>query len=387
MSDNKTKIKQISAGIALGATLWGHYTKAKEWWEERTRYTATVVEGSGAYNAVLEWLQRQTSPRSVKFDSTYDGIARYYNVGGAQDIHVEGYKIKVEMRSPSAKATGDDAQYPEDLTDIFNKKIVFTAHDPRAIDALERMLVDMLGERKKRPQKPNYFSIGEYGWEEINPARRPMESVFLAPGMKQGLLDDLDNFFQCEERFERMGLPWHRGYLLHGPPGNGKSSLANAIANKYNLNMFNLPLSSVRNDQKLQTYFTGLRPRSVVLLEDIDIFKRQISRDGAANGEAPTMAGLLNVLDGINTPHGLVTIMTTNRLEALDDALVRPGRVDYRMELLAPVRVQVEEMFEYIYNEPLAADPRTFESMAELTDIFKRNPFDAEKGRMEIKNA
>jgi ATP-dependent 26S proteasome regulatory subunit len=96
---------------------------------------------------------------------------------------------------------------------------------------------------------------------------------------------------------------------------------------------------------------------------------------------------LLNALDGVATPHGLLTFMTTNNLDTLDDALIRRGRIDKRLELKPPVRYQVEQMFNYVYSEPLGVEPKQFNSMADLSDVFKRFTTDAESARMEIKKA
>jgi chaperone BCS1 len=109
-----------------------------------------------------------------------------------------------------------------------------------------------------------------------------------------------------------------------------------------------------------------------------------MSRDGEPG--APTLAGLLNALDGVNTPHGLITIINTNYFEKLDPALVRPGRVDYRLELKKPVQSQVEDMFYRVFEEPLGLEARPFESMAQVAEVFKRSLDDPEAVRIELKN-
>ena len=64
----------------------------------------------------------------------------------------------------------------------------------------------------------------------------------------------------------------------------------------------------------------------MLLLEDADVFHAATVRDD--NKDAVTLSGLLNALDGIATPHGLFTVLTTNRPGVLDDAVIRPGRID-----------------------------------------------------------
>lgn len=89
------------------------------------------------------------------------------------------------------------------------------------------------------------------------------------------------------------------------------------------------------------------------------------------------MAGLLNALDGVATPHGLITFMTTNDIEILDHAVIRAGRVDLREEIGMPDLFQVSQLFNYWYNEKLStsdiAKIKWTGSTAELTELFKRN--------------
>jgi len=82
----------------------------------------------------------------------------------------------------------------------------------------------------------------------------------------------------------------------------------------------------VKKDGELLRVASRISPRSMLLLEDADVFHATTRRDDDA-GEV-TLSGLLNTLDGIATPHGLLTVMTTNTPEVLDSAVVRAGRID-----------------------------------------------------------
>jgi hypothetical protein len=93
------------------------------------------------------------------------------------------------------------------------------------------------------------------------------------------------------------------------------------------MNVFIIPLSALLNDESLSDCFANIPPNSIVILEDIDIVKAVKDRDDN-DEQGVTMQGMLNVLDGFQSPPGVITIMTTNRLEVLNDAIIRPGRVD-----------------------------------------------------------
>lgn len=191
---------------------------------------------------------------------------------------------------------------------------------------------------------------------------RPFSTVILNEKVKQDLIDDVTDYLNPATRrwYANRGIPYRRGYLLYGPPGTGKSSLSLALAGFFKMRIYIVSLSSVTaNEENLASLFAELPRRCVVLLEDIDTAGLTHTRDDANAADAdaantdtttqsrnsrgppgapnPTQAaptgrlslsGLLNILDGVASQEGRVLIMTTNHLEKLDKALIRPGRVD-----------------------------------------------------------
>ena len=163
-------------------------------------------------------------------------------------------------------------------------------------------------------------------------SRRPLSSVVLKAGQAESLLADLQRFYGARERYAELGIPWRRGYLLHGPPGTGKTSLVTALASELHLNVCTLSLASpVVTDEKIHTLLAGVPQRSLLLIEDVDAFFRQ--RDAAHAQVRLSFSGFLNALDGVATQEGNVLFMTTNHAEQLDPALIRAGRIDERVEL------------------------------------------------------
>jgi chaperone BCS1 len=240
---------------------------------------------------------------------------------------------------------------------------------------------------KKQAKKSTVYiaNVDTWGdWDYKNLPAKDMDSVFLPEGVKEDLVLDIEKFLSREKQFEIVGMPWHRGYVFYGEPGNGKSSIALALANHFEMDLFNLPLSSVREDKTMAKAIARLKKGSILLLEDIDIFSESISRESGHHG--PTLAGLLNALDGVSTPHGLITIMTTNHFEKLDPALIRKGRMDYKLELKSPDYYQINGLFKRVYGEDLNMEIKNFKAMADVADIFKRNFDDIEAARMELKD-
>jgi len=147
------------------------------------------------------------------------------------------------------------------------------------------------------------------------------------------LLDDMRQFRAPETvgYYQSIGVPYRRGYLLHGPAGNGKSSLICAIAAQLKMDICFLSLGQVHGDEHLGRVVNEVPANSILLLEDIDA--TFVGRELVANHRRCTFSGLLNALDGVKTKEGRVLFITTNHPERLDPALTRPGRCDVSVYL------------------------------------------------------
>lgn len=178
------------------------------------------------------------------------------------------------------------------------------------------------------------------------------------------------------------GIPYRRGYLLHGPPGCGKSSFVAALAGQlhYNICILNLGDPGMTDD-RLQHLLAVVPPRSMVLLEDVDFAVGDSQPADATGPYAGVMhvsfSGLLNALDGVVATEERIVFMTTNHFKRLPRALVRPGRVDLNIYVGLASKVQLHRMFVRFFPgmEELAAQFATLcegegLSMAELQGFF-----------------
>jgi chaperone BCS1 len=199
-------------------------------------------------------------------------------------------------------------------------------------EASRAALLTVLGDLAGRQDAPGMYLASRYGaWARRGPLlARSLDSV-IVPGA-QAVVADLRRFLHSRDEYAQAGLPWHRGYLFHGPAGTGKTSLALALAHEFNRDIYYLPLSDLDKDTSLLDTISEVSTRCILLIEDVDVVHAAKSRD---DSESPgvSLAGLLNALDGVGTPQGMVTVMTTNNADVLDDALVRAGRVDMSLEV------------------------------------------------------
>ncbi|KEG07758.1 putative ATP-dependent chaperone [Trypanosoma grayi] len=194
-------------------------------------------------------------------------------------------------------------------------------------------------------------------WVRQEPRRRrPLHSVVLDGNMSTNILKDVQLFLKSSSYYEDLGVPYRRGYLLHGPPGCGKSSFVMALAGELRLSICPLSLSSRGlGDEALVALLNSAPLRSIVLLEDID---RAFSADSHI-----TMSGLLNALDGVAAQEGRLVFMTTNHVERLDDALIRPGRCDVKLEIGLLSRGQAQQLYRKFFPRSDAALQEQFAAL------------------------
>lgn len=256
--------------------------------------------------------------------------------------------------------------------------------------------------------KPDHSKISVFHWEGKDWKHsaaipvRDLSTVILAKATKTKMIGDLQYFVDNEEWFRKRGLPYKATYVLHGPPGTGKTSLAKAVSSNFRRDVYVINLSEM-SDRSLTMAMANVPKGSAILFEDFDTndvtrartpkpketspsveFYRNgklggmevtLPQDSApaveVTGElAPalpmmddfrglTLSGLLNVLDGIVALDDVMVFMTTNHLENIDAALLRKGRVDQIYEIPLLTDTEVREYTQLMYpGEALNTDVR-----------------------------
>jgi chaperone BCS1 len=293
-----------------------------------------------------------------------------------------------------------------------------------------------------------YFADAHGSWRWTDSRhKRPMSSIVLNPGVKEMLLDDARDFLRSEKWYADRGIPFRRGYLLHGVPGSGKSSLIHALAGQLQLDIYVVSLSAGWiSDNTLTTLMGRVPARCVLLLEDLDAaFVRSTTRDedegmgendenkGSKGGAGTTdsfpsftsglsnssgssggfssaygrssgrskrsrygrseglsdvntlsLSGLLNALDGVAASEGRLLFATTNHLERLDPALCRPGRMDVWVEFKNASRWQAEALFRNFFPSEEEEEPPSEEEIEGL-DIDKNLHVHTRVGREDVR--
>lgn len=290
--------------------------------------TTTASRGAsavGSSNAHF-FLQPGYGRHIVKFGSAYIAVNR-------------------EKHSTANMNTGEPHEIVQ-LTTLWSHRHVFE---------------EVFGEAHRLAAKANegktiVYSARGLEWVPLGDSRkkRPLGSVILDQGVKESVVDDVRDFMSRQQWYVDRGIPYRRGYLLFGPPGSGKSSFIQALAGELDFSVAMINLSEMgMTDDKLAYLLTKLPKKSLLLLEDADaafVNRRQRETDGY-NGATVTFSGLLNALDGLAAGEERIAFLTTNHVDRLDPALIRPGRVDMMLRIGEATRYQTAQMWDRFYGD------------------------------------
>lgn len=355
----------------LGVVLRAVPQKLWEWCVSQTTMTITVKDDDVAFVWVKEWFLEQKflkRIRRVDLDTTlrHDQL-EFIPAPGFHWFWYSGRPFRVAFhRSEETK------RWSEKRTEELTFKTV-----GRKQSFLRNFVNDFAEcHRRNAAGISSLFVFDEY-WDRVKGyAPRSLESVVLKTGEKDELVHDIDEFKKGKARYRHLGVPYHRGYLLYGPPGTGKTSLVSALAARFKMSIYLVNLTEF-NDKSLVSAMKDIPPNSVLVFEDIDCVKTgrarldadELGRRRSGNpAEKPdpmeqfgvTLSGLLNALDGFNAPEGVLFVMTTNKVEALDEALLRPGRIDYRLYMGQACEEQKTELYRRFFPSASVSEARAF---------------------------
>ncbi|KAI4837458.1 mitochondrial chaperone BCS1 [Plasmodium brasilianum] len=280
-------------------------------------------------------------------------------------------------------------------------------------------------DKKEEGKTLLYKSFG-HEWRPFGTPKnkRPIKSVILPEHLDTYIINDIDTFLNSSNWYIDKGIPYRRCYLLHGPPGCGKTSLISALAGYFDFNICTININDIYlTDDRFIHLLANVPPKTMLILEDIDfVFLAAFNSDngGAKDSSTSTLSsnctpssnplstahlsnspfgshnnlrtlgvsysGLLNALDGVVATEERIIFMTTNNIDRLPSTLIRPGRVDVKILIPYAGTYQYQKMFLRFFPEhtELAQEfAKIFQnfhlSMAEIQSFFLFSKHDPHK--------
>merc|ERR1719188_2563901 len=310
-------------------------------------------------------LRQQVKEAKKAFDKTEDDLKALQSVGQIigevlRQLDSERYIVKassgpryvVGCRSKVDKAKlVAGARVALDMTTL-----TIMRHLPREVDPV---VYNMLQED---PGAVDYSQVGGLA-EQIRELRETIELPLMNP-----------------ELFLRVGIKPPKGCLLYGPPGTGKTLLARAVASNVDANFLKVVSSAIvdkyigESARVIREMFGYARENSpcIIFMDEIDaIGGRRFSQGTSADREIQrTLMELLNQLDGFEELGKVKIIMATNRPDVLDPALLRPGRLDRKVEIPLPNEQGRLDILKIHSNPITKHGDIDWEAVVKLTDSF-----------------
>jgi len=375
----------------------------------RRRYVTTleIPISDASYPWMLNWISNRpdaSSHLSVRtaFRTLHSGkIATGFSFAPSPGTHFiwMGYlPIKIERVRENALVDHSQRTPFETvtLTTLGNNKHLF-----------EKILTDARSEALKSSEgmtlifKPVGSEWRQFGQPQ---RRRPLSSVIMSEGQSERIYNDITKFVSSQQWYIDRGIPHRRGYLLHGPPGCGKTSFITALAGELQYSICILNVGDfTMSDDRLVHFMVTAPPQSIILLEDVDaafLNRSELTQQPKYQGmQSVTLSGLLNALDGVVSSDARLVFMTTNYIERLDAALLRPGRIDMKEFVTYTSKYQLEKAFHHFFPSESSQSAKLFSetisesqytpTMAEVQAYFmlyRDNPADALKNATTLVN-
>ncbi|XP_027077213.1 AAA-ATPase ASD, mitochondrial-like [Coffea eugenioides] len=335
-------------------------------------YQGDGFERSRAFTAIERYLDKNSTKQAKRLRANViqDCEQIVLSMQEAEEVTDEYERIKLWWSSSKhTPPTQSFSFYPREeakryFTLTFHKKhreIITKMYLKHVLDQGKAITVS----QRQRKLYTNNKSEGWYGykrtmWSSVvfeHPST--FDTLAMEPKKKQEIMDDLITFSKSKDYYAKIGKAWKRGYLLYGPPGTGKSSMIAAMATFMKYDVYDLELTSVKDNTELRKLLIDTSGKAIIVIEDIDCsldltgqrekkkeknedekdendpVKKKMKNMEEKKSSQVTLSGLLNFIDGLWSALGgeRLIVFTTNFVEKLDPALIRRGRMDKHIEL------------------------------------------------------
>jgi len=310
-------------------------------------------------------------------------------------ICFNGVNIYYSYKTNKITIFGDQERQKENFEIRLSASIPLKQHDEKnVIDEFVDLCVKEYSKMKsgsKNLQKIYTLKNECSGWSvSLKKNTRTFDSVILKNNEQLKIKKILETFYASEKRYNEKNIPYKKGFLFYGHPGTGKTSMINAIANEFNLDIYFVDLRKIgkgNEDRFLDLLKKINMQKSHIVFEDIDCMcdsvlerdkKHKLGKESLIsqleidlmknkemsmkyskliheminkNDESHGLNFILNIFDGVHSFHGMTYTLTTNFPEKLDKALIRPGRIDHHINFKYCDTEHIKKLFEWFYEK------------------------------------
>jgi len=197
--------------------------------------------------------------------------------------------------------------------------------------------------------------------------------------LKEELREVIEWPIKHKEAFDYVDVETPKGILLHGPPGTGKTLIAKALAKMTESNFISIKGPELlskwvgESEKGVREIFRKARQAApcIIFLDELDaLVPRRSGGDSGSHVTENVVSQILTEIDGLEELHDVLIIGATNRLDIVDEALLRPGRFDRIIEVPNPDAVGREQIFQIHTKKKPLADDVNISKLVELTDGF-----------------
>lgn len=313
------------------------------------QFTTTLVLNNfdDVYYDFLEWVSKNNTHRFVR-DFTFNRSGIYNGNEGDAEISIGYGKIffffnrRLFFMERTKEQSNNIVQTKETIT------VTLVGRSHKKLEELFKTI--------QKKEEDNWIDIKMWRnyYIKIQQNKRDLDTVVIDSKIKSELLECIDKFKSDKKWYVDNGVPHNLGIMFYGPSGTGKTSLIKALGSYYNMPIYLINIATV-TDSSLQDALFDVPSNCIVAIEDIDtanlgkrdlkqtaVLKKCDNRDdpmeNSINVQSDkdnllSLGGVLNAIDGVATTEGRILIATTNDINSLDEALLREGRFDLKLEI------------------------------------------------------
>lgn len=345
--------------------------------KRKLTYTVRIYQSDELYEIMEDWFRLNCSSVYRDVEGSFKGDTISYKQ--EDSLFTKKYKGK-RLLIISRKEKLDKAQ---NLKDLYFHQFMISGF--LAKDIISELIQEAIEQykAKKSENSAKVFCNTSWGeWLVHSMIKvKPLNSVVLNSELKEFITEDINKFLKSEEWYGKVNIPYKRGYCFYGPPGTGKTTLAVALANHTKKNIYCLDMNGLES-ARLSQVIKSIQENSILLIEDID--RIYSGRESATTEIKASFSAFLNCLDGAFYKHGLVTIITTNHIDKLDEALLRSGRMDIVKEIPKPSYREISEYLSLFYEQKVVIEGEYNIPMSQVQEICLLNRDNMNDAKKEL---